>query len=206
MKTAGAGATRSALLRATRRLARVTKGVELLRRRREALVAELFRLARPAADARARLEAECRAAYPALLQALAAHGGAGLTTLGWPARELLVRVAPRSVWGVVVSTIEERSAVARTLAARGVSPASAGPAAGEAASRFEALTDLLLDAAPHENLLRRLGQALSRTSRQVNTLERRLAPGLSAGIASLRRTLEEREREEHGRLKRHRKA
>ena len=45
--------TRMNLLRAARRLGQVTRGVGLLRRKREALVTELFKLARPAADARA---------------------------------------------------------------------------------------------------------------------------------------------------------
>ena len=59
---------------------------------------------------------------------------------------------------------------------------------------------LLLDAAPRELLLQRLGLALTRTSRQVNTLEHRVAPGLRRDVVRARRTLEEREREEHTRL------
>jgi V/A-type H+-transporting ATPase subunit D len=74
-------------------------------------------------------------------------------------------------------------------------------AVAEAAGRFEALTDLLLDAAPREMLIRRLGEALAQTSRQVNTLDRRVAPELRAQLEVMRRTLEEREREEHLRLK-----
>ena len=66
---------------------------------------------------------------------------------------------------------------------------------------FERLADLLLDAAPREMLIRRLGEALAQTSRQVNTLERRLAPALRAEVTGMRRTLDEREREERLRLK-----
>jgi V/A-type H+/Na+-transporting ATPase subunit D len=71
---------------------------------------------------------------------------------------------------------------------------------------FERLTELLLDAAPREMLIRRLGEALAQTSRQVNTLERRVAPGIRRDIATVRRVLEERERDEHLRLKRLRRA
>lgn len=194
-------ATRLNLLRTARRLERVSRGVELLRRKREALVSELFRLARPAADARAQVEAEAQLAYPALWRALAARGSAGLAPLGWPSRTLTVELLPGAVWGVAVSRIEARPAVARTLPARGTTAGGAGPAAVEAAARFEALTDLLLEAAPRELLLRRLGEALAQTSRQVNTLERRLAPTLATQFATVRRSLEEREREEHRRLK-----
>ncbi len=195
-------ATRMNLLRATRRLELVAKGVGLLRRKREALVSELFRLARPAADARARVEAEARLAYPALWRALAAHGGAGLTALGWPSRDISVAVTPGAVWGVAVSRMEQRAPMTRTLPARGTTVTAAGPAAVEATARFEALAELLLEAAPREMLLRRLGEALARTSRQVNTLERRVAPTLSGQVAAVRRTLEEREREAHRRLRR----
>ncbi len=49
-------------------------------------------------------------------------------------------------------------------------------------------------------LLQRLGLALSRTTRQVNMLEQRLAPALESRVAEVRRRLEEREREEKTRL------
>ena len=63
------------------------------------------------------------------------------------------------------------------------------------------MIELLLDAASTELLLRRLAEALRRTSRQVNTLENRVAPGLSGEIHRVRALLEEREREDHTRLK-----
>jgi vacuolar-type H+-ATPase subunit D/Vma8 len=50
-------------------------------------------------------------------------------------------------------------------------------------------------------LIRRLGEALSQTSRQVNTLERRIAPELRSDMVGVRRVLDEREREERLRLK-----
>lgn len=197
----GAAPTRMGLLRARRRLDRVRKGVDLLHRKREALVRELFHLARPAADARSAIAEGAAHAYEALLEALAVDGGAALRPLGWPARELKVEVRPAQVWGLAVTDLVERPPVRRTLAARGTAPALTGPAAEETASRFETLIDLLLQAAPHELLMRRLGEALSQTSRQVNTLERRVSPGLEAQIATTRRTLDEREREEHLRLR-----
>lgn len=197
----GLAPTRMNLLRARRRLDRVLKGKDLLRRKREALVAELFKLARPAADARTLIAERTRQAYPALLSALAHHGGAQLRVLGWPLRELTVEIEAGQVWGIPVSDITARPPLRRTLAARGTAPGSTGPAAAEAADQFELLAELLLSAAPREMLIRRLGEALGQTSRQVSTLELRVAPALQSQITSLRRSLEEREREEHLRLK-----
>lgn len=193
--------TRMNLIRAARRLEQVGKGVELLRRKREALVSELFRLARPAAEARAQIAEGTRRAYPALLGALAAHGLAGLRALGWPARDVTLEIEPRSVWGIAASTIVRRPPLARTLGARGTAPGTTGPRTVRATTEFERLAELLLDAAPREMLIRRLGEALSQTSRQVNMLERRVAPDLRAEMVGVRRALEEREREERLRLK-----
>jgi vacuolar-type H+-ATPase subunit D/Vma8 len=120
--------------------------------------------------------------------------------LGWPGRDIDVEIEPGSIWGIAVSRIVGKPPLARTIAARGAAPGSTGPAAAEAAARFEALADLLLEAAPREMLLRRLGQALAATSRQVNTLEQRLAPSLAGQIRRVSGVLVEREREERLRL------
>jgi V/A-type H+-transporting ATPase subunit D len=188
-------------LRTARRLERVTRGVGLLRRKREALVAELFGIARPAADARAQIAAAARRAYPALLGALTAQGRLGLRPLGWPTRELAVEMEPGSIWGIPVSQITARPPLVRTLAARATAPGLIGPDAAAATGAFEHLAELLLDAAPREMLIRRLGEALAQTSRQVNTLERRLAPALASAVIGIRRALDEREREERLRQK-----
>jgi V/A-type H+/Na+-transporting ATPase subunit D len=194
--------TRMNLLRAKRRLGYVLRGTELLRRKREALVAEVFRLARPAADARKLIAERASAAYPPLLSALAVHGDLGVRSLGWPLREVEVEMTVGHVWGISVSQIGSRPPLRRTLDARGTAPGATGPAAAEAARQFEELVDLLLDAAPREMLIRRLGEALGRTSRQVSTLENRVSPELRADIAAVQGRLQEREREEQFRLKR----
>jgi V/A-type H+-transporting ATPase subunit D len=193
--------TRLNLLRAVRRLERVTKGAGLLRRKREALVSTLFSHARPAAEARRQIDEGAQRGYQYLLRALALHGRAGLGAIAWPSRDVLLDMESSQVWGVPVASISRRPPLARTAAARGTAPGSTGPAAAGTAAAFERLAELLLDAATREMMIRRLGEALAQASRQVHTLERRVAPGLEAQMATVRRTLEEREREEHLRLK-----
>jgi vacuolar-type H+-ATPase subunit D/Vma8 len=83
-----------------------------------------------------------------------------------------------------------------------VDPGGVSASVVVATAAFEQLAELLLAAANREALLRRLGEALARTSRQVNTLERRLGPALRADLGAIRHALEEREREEHLRLER----
>lgn len=202
MSAARVAPTRLNLLKGARRLDRVAKGTSLLRRKREALVGELFRLARPAVDVRSAIATAAATAYPALHRALARHGYAGLRAIGWPGRELTVEIRAGQVWGISVSDLLDQPRLQRTLPARGTPPGSTGGAAAGAATEFEQLAELLVAAAPREALLRRLGEALARTSRQVNTLERRVSPALKDQLATIRRALDEREREEHLRLAR----
>lgn len=201
MNPARVHATRLELLRARRRLERSARGAALLRRKRERLVAELFRLAHPAEDARGRIAAAAQAAYPALLSALAARGLAGVRVTGWPIPEQPLEMEAGSVWGIPTAKILTRAPLQRRPEARGTAPAEAGPETVLAADAFERLAELLLEAAPHEMLLQRLGAALARTSRQVQTLERRVAPHLRAEIGRVREVMEEREREEWLRLR-----
>ena len=202
MKAPRLAATRVNLLRARRQLARVEKGAGLLKRKREALVRELFRLARPAADLRTRIGTGFLEAYDSVLRALALHGRTSLRAMAWPERDLVVQIEPNQVWGINVSDIVERPRIRRTIDARGLAPGSAGPSVADAATQFENLAELLLDAAAGEERIRRLGDAAALSARRVRTLEQRITPRLHGQIASVQRTLEEREREEHLRLKR----
>jgi V/A-type H+-transporting ATPase subunit D len=189
------------LLRARRDLMRVQKGVTLTRRKREALVSELFAAARPAADVRARLGEAATDAITALASALASHGAHGLNAMAAPSHEPTLELRPAQVWGIAVSDVVTHTPVSRTLDARGLAPSLIGPATADAAARFEALVELLIDAAPREQRMRRLGEALADTTRRLRTLEQRVAPALAADIDGVRRQLEEREREEQVRLR-----
>jgi vacuolar-type H+-ATPase subunit D/Vma8 len=137
-----------------------------------------------------------RGHYPALVRSLGIHGETGTRALGWPGREIPIELRPSQVWGITVSEIVERAVIRRTLDARGTAPGFAGPAAAEAANEFETLLTLLLESAPEEMVIRRLGDELARTSRQLNMLEHRLAPAIRRQVLAIRQVLEEREREE----------
>lgn len=198
----GPAPTRSNLLRLRRRLARVQKGVDLLTRKRQALVGELFRVAAPAIAARGRVEAVALAAWPALVESLATEGADALEQLGRPRRRVEVEVEASELWGVTTGTVTRRTPLRRSLATRAQAPGLTGPAAAATTDRLEELLEQVLDAASPELLLRRLAEALARTSRQVNTLERRVGPELSASVGRIRAVLEEREREDAVRLRR----
>jgi len=193
--------TRIELLKARRDLQRVRHGAALVRRKREALVAELFRAARPALDLRERISREATESAKALVAALGEHGETGLRAMSMPAREIRLELHPAMVWGIPVSDVTSRVVIARAPDARGTAPSLTGPAAAAASDHFERLAELLVEAAPREQRVRRLGDAVARSTRQMRTLEQRVVPDLQSQIGVVRRQLEEREREDRLRLR-----
>lgn len=205
-KAAGSAATRSNMVRLRRSLTQVMRGATLLRRKRESLVEELFERARPAVDARREIEERADAAYRTLLEALVAAGRESLHALAWPTRDVHVDLVPREVGGIRGVELASKPSLVRSIAARGNASGPGDAAPAVAAEQFERLLELLLDVAPEDAFMRRIGQALSHATRLVNTLEQRVAPSLTRNLAVMRRTLDEREREEHLRLKRRTRA
>ena len=192
-----AKATRSSLLQLSRRLDQVNRGAALLEKRRDALVIQLFARVRPSIDARRRIDQQAALAYRALVDALSAAGRAELAALGWPSRVVqMATPAPAPSAGVAAPTL------LRDAAARSLVPGQYEPAAGIAAQAFERLLEILLATAPEEFAIRRLGRELAHTVRQVNVLEQRVAVDLARARVRVRRTLDEREREEAVRLRR----
>jgi V/A-type H+-transporting ATPase subunit D len=202
--TGPAKVTRSSLMRLSRRLDQVDKGAALLEKKRDALVIQLFARVRPTIDARRRVEAQATIAYRALVDALAAAGRSDLAALAWPSRDLRVDLVDHGppAAGATADRFAAPPPLVRGAAARAVVPGQADPAAEEAAQAFERLLELVLATAPEESAIRRLGRALAHTVRQVNVLEQRVAVDLARALVRVRRTLDEREREESVRLRR----
>jgi len=193
--------TRSGLVRANAQLERVQKGRELLNRKREALIVELFNSAKPALDARRHVEEAAAEAYRSLLEALSVHGETSLRAYGWPKRQIELELEHHQVWGVQVPSVVSHTPIRRTLTMRGTAGAAVGPAAALAATEFERLIALVVDSLPKEQLVRRLGEALHRATRQANMLQQHVEPALIGELRALRRLLEERERDERSRLR-----
>ena len=202
MRTTRAAVTRSNLLRYARRLDQVRRGAALLTRKRQSIVEELFARARTAVASREEIESQARRAWRLIWLALSSQGSDGLRPVGWPTRDIDLQLESIDLWGIRSVQLLNRPTLVRSLAARAVVPGPGEAAMSDAAREFEALLERVIAAAPQEHTMRRLGQALSRTTRLVNTLEQRVAVRLAADLAEIRRTLSEREREEHLRIKR----
>lgn len=195
--------TRSSLMRLSRRLDQVEKGAALLEKRRDALVIQLFARVRPTLDARRVIEQQAGQAYRALIDALATSGRGDLAAFGWPGRALHIqRVDPAAAGSAVPDRFARPPTLVRGPAARAMVPGQFDAAAEQAAQAFERLLETLLATAPEDFAIRQLGRDLARTVRQVNVLEQRVAVDLTRARVHVRRTLDEREREEAIRLRR----
>ncbi len=193
--------TRSNLLRLRGQLVRVRKGADIIHRQRQALVTHLFRIARPAADSRVEIARHATDAAAALVDALANNGYDHLRALAGPARTIEVEIRPSQIWGVAVADVERLAPVRRTLDARGTPPGSTGESAARAADEYEELVDLMIGAAANEVRMTRLADAVALASQRMRMLRERVEPRLVGSIGLTSRTLQEREREEHFRLK-----
>ncbi|AEB12333.1 V-type ATP synthase subunit D [Marinithermus hydrothermalis] len=190
--------TRMALLQRRGQLRLAQRGVDLLKKKRDALVGEFFALVRDTLEARKRLNAAAREAYMALFLAKAFDGPEAVeaATLGVP---LLsgVEAQVENVWGTRVPRLE----VAWPEGLAG-SPIATGGQTLKAQEAFRQFAEALVAVANTETRLRRIGEEIKKTTRRVNALEQVVIPGIQGQIRFIQQVLEQREREDIFRLKR----
>jgi V/A-type H+-transporting ATPase subunit D len=190
------------LLQRKNQLRIARQGVDLLKRKRDALVADFFNIVRQALAARERLNEACQRAYVVLSLAKAVEGRQSLeaAALG-DKRELLASVDIVNIWGIKVPTVQA-SNVHRPLMERGHNPAAVSARTIESAENFEEVLSAILDVASTEIKLRKIGEEIKKTTRRVNALEQVVIPRIHAEIRYINAVLEQRAREDVFRLKR----
>ena len=178
------------------------QGVDLLKNKRDALIKEFFELVKPVVGLRKKLEAKQGDARWKLFLALSAEGPERLGSVSLAChRDFQIELERRNLWGIRVADVKKKP-VMRGLLERGYAITGTGFRIDEAARSFEELLDSILELAPIETKLKKLGEEIKKTSRRVNALEQRLIPRLNAEKRYIQQVLEEREREDIFRLKR----
>jgi len=186
--------TRMNLLQRRGQLRLAQKGVDLLKKKRDALVAEFFGLVRESLEARKALVRTAQEAYSALLLAAAFEGPERVRglALGVPLVEG-VEAEVENVWG---------SKVPRLKATFPETPLSDAPLVLEAQAAFRRYAEALVQVANTETRLKKIGEEIKKTTRRVNALEQVVIPGIRSQIRFIQQVLEQREREDTFRLKR----
>lgn len=179
-----------------------TQGVDLLKRKRDALVADFFNIVRQALTAREQLTKISEEAYVMLALAKAWEGREALEAAAMAdRREVHVDIEVRNVWGTKIPEVAVKE-VRRTLLERGHNPTSTSLRTVESASNFEDVLHAILEVAATEIKLRRIGEEIKKTTRRVNALEQVVIPRLIGEIRFITAVLEQRAREDVFRLKR----
>jgi V/A-type H+-transporting ATPase subunit D len=177
-------------------------GGDLLKRKRDALVADFFNIVRQSLAARERLTKACQEAYVLLALAKAWEGREALEAAAMAdKREVLVDIAVRNVWGTKIPEVAVKE-VRRTLLERGHNPTTTSVRTVESASNFEEVVRAILEVAATEIKLKKIGEEIKKTTRRVNALEQVVIPRIIGEIRFITAVLEQRAREDVFRLKR----
>jgi V/A-type H+-transporting ATPase subunit D len=198
--------TRMELLAKKAQIALAEQGRELLEQKRTALLREFMRVADRALAEREGLQQAAAEARRALARAEAVAGSEAVRSAALATRrELPLAVQAASVMGVSVPVIECKR-VARPALGRGYALVGTSVTVDEAAAAFETEVDHVIHLAESELCLNRLASEIQRTSRRVNALEHVLIPRLKGERDYIQTALNERERADHFRLKRVKRA
>jgi V/A-type H+-transporting ATPase subunit D len=177
-------------------------GAELLRSKRDALMQEFMELLKPLLAQRRELGEATRRAFRSLLLTKAIDGEQVINSVALAtAREATVAVKQGRIWGIGIPDLKAETFV-RGPEERGYAITQTSTRVDEAAEAFEEILDAVIRMAPTEVKLKRLGEEIRKTTRRVNALEEMIIPRYQGQITYIKRTLEEREREDLFRLKR----
>ncbi|MEJ2665991.1 MAG: V-type ATP synthase subunit D [Deinococcales bacterium] len=191
--------TRSNLLQRRDQRKLAVRGADLLKRKRDALVAEFFDLVKASLESRRRLAVASREAYFALFLANAWDGPEAVSSLSLASTTSLdVPVTVENIFGVKVPQVQPPVFDDRLP----FSPVGAGGQTLAAAREFRKLTEAIINVAATETRLRRIGEEIKKTNRRVNALEQLVIPNINGEIRQIRSVLDQRALEEVTVLKR----
>ena len=190
--------TRMNLLARRSQLELARRGVELLEKKRDALVKEFSANVHEAFEARRQFYQASQEAHLALILAKSFDGPVAVEalSLGMPAR-FIAQAEVDNVWGARVPRLALDYADAATM-----SPLMVGGRTIAAQDAFHQLCRLLIQSANVEARLRSIAEEIKKTARRVNALQQTIIPGIRFKIRSIQQALDQQEQEDIFRLKR----
>ncbi len=194
----GTSPTRMNLLARRSQLGLALRGVDLLQKKRDALVREFFGLVHETLEARRQLNASGHDAHMALFLAKAFDGPREVNALALSVPFVSdARADLENFWGTRVPKLEVEQAQEITVSPLGVGGCTLG-----AQIAFQKLSGALVRVANTESRLRLIGEEIKKTARRVNALEQAVIPGIRSQIRYIQQVLDQQEQEDIFRLKR----
>ncbi|HKW04443.1 MAG TPA: V-type ATP synthase subunit D [Nitrososphaerales archaeon] len=187
--------TRMELLRLKARIKLANKGLNLLKQKRAALIAEFFKINKKALNLRKQLNESMKKSYSSLSIAEMYHGKIAMESTAYMVNRMKgLSIQTKNVMGVKIPELAGRDenfrAIDQQYALMGLSVKS-----DETIINFESSLKTVLDIAEVENSLRRILVEIDKTKRRVNSIENVLVPRLQGQAKYISMRFDEMERE-----------
>ncbi len=194
--------TRSELLERKQQISLAEQGMDLLKKKRDALLIEFMSVMDETLRLSSVLQKTANEAQYSLAVAQSVDGrvsikSASLATKG----EVTIDMTGTKIMGVSVPVVTKGESPVRTSFTRGYAITGISSRIDETADKFERVLDVIIEYADIETRLKRLGDEIQKTNRRVNALEQITVPQLKRQVNYIRQTLDERAREDLFRLK-----
>ncbi len=187
--------TRSELINVKRKIALSKSGYNLLKKKRDGLMYEVFAILPKVKSIRADLVQRYKAAQESIQVASAVEGAITVRSVAMTVTNPpKVVLREHNIMGVKVPKIQADS-VRHPLSERGYGIVGTSPAIDEAVTSFEALVEQAILAAELETAIKRLLDEVEKTKRRVNALEFKVLPELDEVKKFIALRLEEMERD-----------
>lgn len=190
--------TKGNLMAAKNTLRLSKQGYEMLDKKRNILIREMMTLIEEAKDVEAKIETVFSEAYHALEAANIMSGMDRVRDLAHTSViDESVKIKLRSVMGVELPMLSVDDVPLKPM----YSFNSTNSAFDEALSRFVEVKKLTVRLAEIENSVYRLAMSIKKTQKRANALQNITIPAYEAMVSGIQNALEEKDREEHTRLK-----
>ena len=193
---------RTYLLQQKEKRQAVENSLNILKARRQALIAEFLASARPFLLSRREISTEYRRAIEELQLSFAREGRTGIASIAAVSdQEVGVKIEPRNILGVRYKEAIITSSISREADQRHYDIGTTSPHLEEAIARFETVAESMLKVAAFESKLKKLSRDIRQLSRKSRVLEQRVLPSLGRNLKMASQYISEREREDYYRLK-----
>ena len=190
--------TRLVLLQTRRRIGLAKRGLNLLKLKRSALIAEFFNLSKEAMRLRGDLAQRVARGYEAIRLAEMMEGPTRLENISLLLPEIAeIGVATKNVMGVRTPQVQRGAYTPIPPVALLDLPTSVN----EAIHDFQGIYRVVLDIAEKENALRRLLLEIEKTKRRASAIENVLIPRLQEIVRYIKFRFDEMERDSFSMLK-----
>lgn len=188
--------TKNSLINTQKSLALAKLGYELMDRKRSILVREMMQTIDRAAEIRRRADETFAAAYEALQNAHITLGVCRESAMTIPVEDSL-EMDYRSVMGVELPLVRLTAREPELYYGLDLTNSQLD----EAYALFDEVKRLLVELAETESSVYRLADAVNKTQKRTNALERVIVPRLRTTVRFITDALEEKDREDFSRLK-----